>query len=109
MNKGEGTYKKGEILLFGIQIDEVAMEKRFVEVVQKRLLEIERRHTFWDMKELCRQTNMSETFIKEQFFYDSRFPKVKVGRKWVMPAKKTEEFLLVWLEEQRGSEKSMYG
>ncbi|WP_144528762.1 group-specific protein [Peribacillus simplex] len=83
-----------------IQFDENKLNLRFKEEMKKRLDEIEHRHIFWDMKELVRQTNMSENFIKDQFFYDARFPKVRVGRKWIMPAKATEEFLLLWLTEQ---------
>ncbi|SNT42559.1 hypothetical protein SAMN05444672_12260 [Bacillus sp. OK838] len=84
-----------------IKLDENVLDLRFKEEMKKRLDEIEHRQTFWDMKELVRQTNMSENFIKDQFFYDTRFPKVRVGRKWVMPAKATEEFLLIWLSEQK--------
>ncbi|MFF2457597.1 group-specific protein [Peribacillus simplex] len=88
--------------MFHIEFDENKLELRVKDEMIKRLAEIEHRHTFWDMKELVRQTNMSENFIKDQFFYDNRFPKVRVGRKWVMPAKATEEFLLLWLSEQKG-------
>jgi hypothetical protein len=52
------------------------------------------------MKELCRQTCMSENNIKEKFFYDPRFQKYKVGGKWLFPAKETEHFLLTWINEQ---------
>ncbi|WP_434169123.1 group-specific protein [Peribacillus frigoritolerans] len=87
--------------MFSIQIDENKIENCLREEMIKRLNNLEHSLTFWDMKELCRQTKMSENFIKEQFFYDNRFPKVRVGRKWVMPAKATEEFLLLWLSEQK--------
>lgn len=81
-------------------IDEHQIEQRFLEELRKRLDKIQHRHTFWDMKELCRQTCMSENNIKEKFFYDKRFPKYKIGGKWYFPAKETEEFLLMWLKEQ---------
>jgi hypothetical protein len=83
-----------------INIDEKQIEKMFLDELKKRLDQLEHRHTFWDMKELCRQTNMSETFIRETFFYDPRFPKYRVGRKWYFPAEECEEFLLMWLKEQ---------
>lgn len=51
------------------------------------------------MKTLCKVTCMSENFIKEQFFYHPDFPKYRVGRKWLMPAKECEEFLINWLKQ----------
>ncbi|OLN21429.1 group-specific protein [Domibacillus antri] len=86
--------------MLSVQIDEAVVEKQFREEVQKRMEQLDRSRLLWDMKELCRQTSMSESFIKEQFFYDKRFPKVKVGRKWVIPAKAAEEFIIQWLSEQ---------
>jgi phage pi2 protein 07 len=86
--------------LIDVKIDEVEVEKIFLEEVKKRLDQLQNRQTFWDMKELLRQTNMSEPFIKEKFFFDPRFPKYKVGAKWLFPAKECEDFLLTWLREQ---------
>ncbi len=86
--------------MIDIQVDERQVEQRFIEELRKRLNDIEHRHTFWDMKELCRQTCMSETFIRETFFYDPRFPKYRVGKKWLFPAKECEQFLVMWLKEQ---------
>lgn len=88
------------ISMLNIDINEQMVEQRFLEELRKRLDEVERRCTFWDMKELCRQTNMSETFIRDTFFYDPRFPKYRVGKKWLFPAKEAEEFLIKWLKEQ---------
>lgn len=76
------------------------MEAKINEAIERNVKVSAHRHTFWDMKELCHQTNMSENFIKDQFFYDEEFPKRRVGRKWLMPAKETEAFLLAWLKEQ---------
>jgi hypothetical protein len=86
--------------LLNVHIDEKYIEQQFHEELQKRLEEITNRTVFWDMKELCRQTCMSEPFIKEHFFFDPRFPKFRVGRKWLFPAKETEKFLYEWLREQ---------
>ncbi|MEK5171793.1 group-specific protein [Heyndrickxia sp. FSL W8-0496] len=86
--------------MINVQIDEKEIENIFLDEVRKHLKKIESQSTFWDMKELCRQTNMSINFIKETFFYDPRFPKKRVGKKWLFPAKECEEFLLKWLKEQ---------
>ncbi|HHY74074.1 MAG TPA: group-specific protein [Bacillus bacterium] len=86
--------------MLSVKIDERQIEQQFHEELQKHLDEIANRTVFWDMKELCRQTCMSEPFIKEKFFFDQRFQKFRVGRKWLFPAKQTEKFLLQWLSEQ---------
>lgn len=86
--------------MISVKLDEKEIEKRFNKELKKRLEQIEHRRTLWDMKELCRQTCMSENTIKEKFFYDERFPKRKVGGKWYFPAMEAETFLLSWLNEQ---------
>lgn len=91
--------KEGENML-NIQLDNQIIEQRFLEELKKRLDQIERRKTLWDMKELCKQTSMSENTIKEKFFYDERFQKYKIGGKWYFPSVKTECFLLMWIKEQ---------
>jgi hypothetical protein len=62
---------------------------------------MDKERTFWDTNELQRQTMLSMSTIQKNFFYDERFPKYKLGRKWLFPAKRTREFLLMWLEEQK--------
>lgn len=89
----------GEIVLT-VQLDQQQIESLFLEELKKRLNHIENRYTFWDLKELMRQTNMSENSIKEKFFFDSRFPKHKIGGKWYFPAAECEKFLLMWIKEQ---------
>ncbi len=86
--------------MLNVQIDPTFAETILREEIQKSIEEISVKTLFWDMKELCRQVQMSETFVKEQFFYDEAFPKFKIGKKWYMPAKQTEEFLLTWLAKQ---------
>lgn len=76
------------------------IEHMLREELRKRLDHLEHRYTFWDLEELCKQTHMSVNFIKDTFFFDSRFKKYRVGRKWLFPARETEEFLLMWLREQ---------
>ena len=86
--------------MIAIEIDEREVDRLIREEVERKLRDLTHRHTFWDMAELSEQTCMSITFIKENFFYDPRFPKYRVGRKWLMPARETEEFLLMWLKEK---------
>lgn len=86
-----------------LKVDESQVDEMFREEIQKRLNNVQHRHTFWDMKELERQTCMSRPFIMDHFFHDERFKKIafRVGVKWLFPARETEEFLLLWLREQR--------
>jgi len=89
--------------MLNVQIDEKEIERLFLEELKKKLHQIEQRYTFWDMKELCKQTKMSENNIKEKFFYDESFPKYKVGGKWIFPAAECEKFLLDWIKDQPNS------
>lgn len=86
--------------MISVNIDEKYVEELFLKELEKRLNEIQNRYTFWDMKELIKQTHMSENSIKEKFFYDSRFPKYRLGGKWYFPAREAEQFLLTWIKEQ---------
>jgi len=86
--------------LISVNIDEKYVEQQFLQELSKRLNELESRCTLWDMKELMKQTNMSDNNIKEKFFYDPRFPKYKVGGKWYFPAREAEQFILTWIKEQ---------
>lgn len=89
--------------MLNLEIDQKKLEERFFGELKKRLERIEHSRTLWDMKELCRQTSMSENSIKDKFFYDERFPKHKIGGKWYFPARETEEFLLKWIKEHPSS------
>jgi len=86
--------------MIDIKVDETELEQIYRAEIQKRLEKLDKQMVFWDMKTLCRVTCMSEPFIKEQFFYDPRFPKYRVGKKWLFPARETEDFLIKWLKEQ---------
>lgn len=87
--------------MISVNVETDAVDEIIRTEIARKLNELTHRHTFWDLKELCRQTNMSEPFIKEHFFYHPKFPKYKVGKKWLMPARETEEFLVQWLKEQK--------
>ncbi len=83
-----------------IKLDENKVEDLMLQEIKKKMQQIENRYAYWNMDELCKQTSMSINNIKEKFFYDPRFPKYKVGGKWLMPAKECEAFLLQWIKEQ---------
>lgn len=83
-----------------IQLDQKQIEDVFKEELKARLDELEAEEVFWDMKDLRMKTRMSVDTIKNNFFYDKRFPKRLIGGKWYFPAKEAREFLLQWLKEQ---------
>lgn len=85
-----------------IEIDEEMIEKLITEHIQEKLEEVSNQKIFWTMTDLEYLTGCSEGYIKDKFFFDTRFEKIrrKVGRKWLFPAEETKEFLLEWLKEQ---------
>ena len=89
--------------IVNVQIDESAVQEQIRQRVKELVTEVEADLVFWDRKELMRRTNMSWNFIQEQFFFDSRFPKFKIGSKWYFPARETRDFLITWLYEQKGA------
>nr|WP_154957469.1 group-specific protein [Paenibacillus xylanexedens] len=86
--------------MLSISVDEKEIKKLLKEKVAEILKEADSEYIFWDASELKRRTCMSWNFIQDQFFFDPRFPKRKVGSKWYFPARETREFLEEWLTEQ---------
>lgn len=83
-----------------IQIDQEEVKQLYLEKLAERMKEFDRELIFLDRKELIRRTSLSWNTILDTFFYDPRFPKYKVGAKWLFPAEETKKFLLQWLSEQ---------
>lgn len=83
-----------------VQIDENEVRKMYLEQMKEKIAEVDAELVFWDRKELLRKTCMCWNSIQKEFFYDTRFPKYKIGSKWYFPAKETREFLLQWLSEK---------
>lgn len=83
-----------------IDIDNEELLKLCREKMDMALKEAEVDLVFWDSPELKRRTCMSWNFIQQQFFFDPRFPKRKIGAKWYFPARETREFLEKWIAEQ---------
>ncbi|MDP4085793.1 MAG: group-specific protein [Bacillota bacterium] len=88
------------MLDISVNVDEEGFKDLLLEKVEERLKQVDFDLVFWDRKELIRRTCLSWNTIQEYFFHDPRFPKFKVGSKWIFPATETREFLLTWLREQ---------
>ena len=84
-----------------VQVDEDAVKQLYREAIDKKLKDIEKDLIYWDTKELKRRTTLSWSTIQTTFFFEDDFPKVKLGSKWLFPAKETQAFLEKWLNEKR--------
>ncbi|UOQ93383.1 group-specific protein [Halobacillus shinanisalinarum] len=87
--------------MLDIQINEQQAKAMLVQKIEETIKNFDAEMVYWDSNELKRRTCMSWGTIQDTFFFDERFPKVKLGGKWYYPAKETKDFLLMWLEERR--------
>lgn len=87
--------------LISVNVNEAEIVKMCKEKIEKLLKEDDGEFVFWDAPELKKRTCMSWNFIQEQFFYDPRFPKRKIGAKWYFPARAARDFLEMWILEQK--------
>lgn len=83
-----------------VTIDETAVLSHCREQIRVLISQIESEYVFWDAAELKKRTCMSWNTIQDNFFFDPRFIKRKIGGKWYFPVKETKEFLELWLHEQ---------
>lgn len=88
--------------IVSLQINESAVQEQIRQRIGELVKEVDAEMVFWDRKELMRRTCMSWNFIQEQFFFDPRFPKFKIGSKWYFPAREAREFLVTWISEKGG-------
>ena len=86
--------------MIDIKIDQREVKELYIQKLEEKIKEVDAELVYWDANELKRRTCMSWNTIQDHFFFDSRFPKFKVGNKWYFPAEKAKTFLLEWLEEQ---------
>lgn len=86
-----------------VQIDEQQIFEIAREEIKTKLKSIESEFVFWDLKTLCEKTCMSRSFVLETFFFLPDFPRYKVGKKWLIPAKEAGVYLLKWLKQQPSS------
>lgn len=83
-----------------VKVDQQEVKQLYLARLEEKIKEVDAELVYWDANELKRRTCMSWNTIQDHFFFDSRFPKFKVGNKWYFPAAKAKAFLLEWLEEQ---------
>lgn len=93
---------KGLESMLEIKIDQEEVKRLLYERLDFAIRKAEKEITFWDMRELERQTSMSANTMKDNFFYEEGFPKYKIGGKWYFPAVETRKWLLEWLKTKGG-------
>lgn len=76
--------------LVGISIDQDLVKEILLEEVKKKIEAFDADLIFMNTKELKRRTSMSWNTIQKTFFFDSRFPKYKIGGRWMFPAQKKQ-------------------
>jgi hypothetical protein len=86
--------------MLNIQVNEQEVRQLYLAKLDEVIKEVDKELVFWDRNELLRRTCLSWNTIQEYFFFDPRFPKYKIGKKWAFPAEETKKFLLQWLSEQ---------
>ncbi len=89
-----------QILKVNVEINQEEIKKMYLDQLEEHIKKINKDLVFWDTKELVKRTSMSLSTIYKTFFYDSQFPKYKIGGKWYFPAEKTKKFLLEWIAKQ---------
>lgn len=92
--------KQSSATLLTVNVDEAEIRQLAKERIAELVKEADVELTFWDTAELKKRSCLSWNTIRDQFFFDPRFPKYRVGSKWLFPAKETRDFLLKWLAEQ---------
>ncbi|MFA9559857.1 helix-turn-helix domain-containing protein [Evansella sp. AB-rgal1] len=82
--------------MFNINLNEDELKTIYLEEVQKRLEEWEQQTLLMDMKELCKMLSLSRPTVEKLFIYNSDFPSLRVGKKWLFPRKDVEEYIKRW-------------
>ncbi|GAS82445.1 unknown protein [Paenibacillus amylolyticus] len=82
-----------------ININETEVLKLARERIAELVKEVDSEYVYWDSEELMKRTCMSWNTIQNNFFFDPRFIKAKLGGKWYFPVQETREFLRQWLFE----------
>jgi excisionase family DNA binding protein len=83
-----------------IEIDEEEIKKIIKEQVRQQL-EKEIESLMIDVNDLCKMVNMSRPTVEKLFIYNSKFPAIRVGKKWLFYRKEVEKYIEEWFKEVR--------
>lgn len=65
-----------------IELDEERLEEIYREELKAHLQRIEQERAYWTLKDIRRETGMSEPYIREHILFDPEFPAWREGNQW---------------------------
>lgn len=88
--------------MINVIVDDDVLEEKINKKIEDKIQEFGVEKIFYSMENLVEITSFSIGHIKNTFFDDKRFKKIRrrVGRKWVFPVEQTNIFLKEWILEQ---------
>lgn len=84
-----------------IKLDEDEMKSIYLAEIQKRLDQIEFQSLLMDSKQLCKMLSLSWPTIEKLFIRDPKFPKLRVGTKWLFNRNEVQQYIDQWSIEKR--------
>lgn len=90
--------------IINISLNEEGLKKMYITEVRKHLENIEMDTILMDSKQLCKMLNLSWPTIEKLFLSDPKFPKIRVGKKWIFNRKEVQTYIDCWSEniQQKG-------
>ncbi|MCM3676906.1 helix-turn-helix domain-containing protein [Peribacillus simplex] len=89
--------------MISFEIDQELLKALYLQKVEEHLQEIEMEVFFMDSKQLATYLNMSWNTIVSHLLYDEKFPKVRLGSKWLFNRKEVQEFMEKYYLEVRNN------
>ncbi|MEK4067586.1 helix-turn-helix domain-containing protein [Peribacillus sp. FSL R5-0717] len=82
-------------------LNEEGLKELYLTEVHKHLEKIEMDTILMDSKQLCQMLSLSWPTIEKLFLSDHRFPKIRVGKKWVFNRREVQVYINLWTDEIR--------
>lgn len=79
-----------------IKLDDKELKDIYIAEVQKRLDNLELETMLMDSKQLCKMLSLSYPTVEKTFLRNPKFPKIRVGSKWLFNRKEVQEFIDRW-------------
>ncbi|MCU6603921.1 helix-turn-helix domain-containing protein [Peribacillus frigoritolerans] len=89
--------------MISFEIDQELLKELYLQKVEEHLQEIEMEVFFMDSKQLATYLNMSWNTIVSHLLYDEKFPKLRLGSKWLFNRKEVQEFMEKYYLEVRNN------
>jgi excisionase family DNA binding protein len=86
-----------------LSLNEEGLKELYLSELQKHLKHVEMDTMLMDSKELCKKLNLSWPTIEKLFLNDPKFPKMRVGKKWIFNRKEVQKYIDYWSNEIRQS------